>query len=77
MNKLLSFVVGSAVGTAVGAAVSAALAPQSGELFQTELRSKLQEAKVAGEVAETETKAAFRQRFREQVNDPDALTESA
>lgn len=73
MGKTLAFVVGGAVGAAVGAAVSAVMAPQDGKTFQANVQTTINEAKVAGDAAKTETEEAFRERFRIRVDDPSAL----
>jgi gas vesicle protein len=74
MQGLLKFLVGGAAGTAVGLVVGSLLAPQRGEELQAVARQRVEDAKRAGDEAERETEAELRERFRQKVNDPVALS---
>lgn len=73
-KKLFKFTAGSATGAAIGGAVATLLAPQRGEELQKDVNDLVTEAKSAGANAQTQTKRELAERFRQQVNDPDALT---
>ncbi|HYI25973.1 MAG TPA: YtxH domain-containing protein [Thermomicrobiales bacterium] len=76
MQGLVKFLVGGAAGTAVGLVVGSLLAPQRGDEFQAEARRRMDAARRAGDEAERETEAVLRERFRQRVSDPTALTPS-
>ncbi len=77
MQGLLKFLAGGAAGTAVGLVVGSLLAPQRGEDLQATARQRVADAKQAGDEAERETEAVLRDRFRQKVNDPTALTSAS
>lgn len=73
-KKLFKFTAGSATGAAVGVAVASALAPQRGDVLRKDVNDLVAEARTAGANAQTQTERELAERFRRQVNDPDALT---
>lgn len=73
-KKLFKFTAGSATGAAVGAAVASLFAPQRGEVLQQDVSDLVGDVKTAGANAETQTKRELAERFRQRVDDPDALT---
>lgn len=75
-KRLFKFTAGGATGAAVGMAVGSLLAPQRGETFQQGVRELVTETKTAGANAQTQTERELVERFRQRVNDPDALRNS-
>lgn len=75
-TKLLKFGIGSITGTAVGAAVASLLAPQRGEDLQSAVKSVLSEAEEVGNREQAGVEQMLQQRFRDSVNDQDALRSS-
>lgn len=73
-KKLFKFTAGSVTGAAVGVTVAALLAPQRGDELRNDLNELVDEAKTAGANAQTQTKRELSERFRQRVNDSDALT---
>jgi gas vesicle protein len=74
LDGFLKFVVGGAAGTAVGLVVASFLAPQKGTELQEAAHARIAEAKAAGEEAERQTELDLRQRFRNSVKDPNAMS---
>lgn len=74
MMRLVKFGGGALFGAAVGAIVATLFAPQSGAALQTQTRDLIGEAKRQGDLAQAETTQSLARRFREKVNDPNALT---
>lgn len=72
-KKLFKFTAGGATGAAVGIGVASLLAPQRGETLQKDVNDLIAEVKTSGENARTETERELAERFRQRVNDPDAL----
>lgn len=73
--KLFKFAAGTATGTAIGVAVGSLLAPHRGTELQRSTRQLITEVKSDGELAEQLTEGELADRFRNQVNDPTALTD--
>lgn len=73
-KKLFKFTAGGATGTVVGLAVGSLLAPQRGADLQQATQDLITEAKSDGQVAQDRTERELKERFRQQVNDPTALT---
>jgi gas vesicle protein len=74
VRRVFKFGLGGAIGTGIGLVVGSLLAPQRGEDLQQATRNLIDEAKRAGEEAQARTEAELRQRFRQDVHDPAALT---
>lgn len=74
MDGFLKFVLGGVAGAAVGMAIASLLAPQKGSELQAATHDRLTAAKVAGDEAERQTAIAMKERFRQRVGDPTALT---
>jgi len=72
-KRLLRFAFGGLFGTAVGTAVAVLLAPQSGQELRGKISDRLRQAKLAGVEAKAIKEAALISKFREDVDDPDAL----
>lgn len=72
-KKLFKFTAGSATGAAVGMAVGALFAPQRGEAFQKDVNDLIVEVKTSGKHAQIQTERELAERFRQRVNDPEAL----
>jgi gas vesicle protein len=72
-KKLFKFTAGSATGAAVGMAVGTLFAPQRGEAFQKDVNDFIVDVKTSGEHARIQTERELAERFRDRVNDPDAL----
>ncbi|MEJ7838743.1 MAG: hypothetical protein WKF81_07995 [Thermomicrobiales bacterium] len=73
-KRVATFGLGGIVGGGIGAAVASFLAPQTGPQLQQSVTDLLDEAKTAGDAAKTETERQLVARFRDKVNDQDALT---
>jgi len=76
LGSLLNFLLGALVGALIGALITALLTPQTGEEFKVRVRGRIDEGRAARERAEAETAAEMTARFRQQVNNPNALKES-
>lgn len=74
VTRVLKFGLGGVFGAALGAGVASLLAPQRGEELQRASRAIIEEAKTDGNNAQALTESVLTERFRQQVNDPDALT---
>ena len=74
MMRLVKFGGGALFGAAIGAIVASLFAPQSGATLQTQTRDLIDEAKRQGDLAQVEETRMLERRFREKVNDPNALT---
>lgn len=74
MMRLVKFGGGALLGAAIGAVVASLLAPQSGASLQSQTRGLIDEAKRQGDRAQQETAQSLERRFREKVNDPNALS---
>lgn len=74
VRRVVSFGAGGVVGFLVGAAVSALTAPQTGEALRQRLAERAQEVKAAGDAAQAAVEARLIERFRDDVDDPQALT---
>lgn len=77
ISTLAKFVAGSAFGATLGATIGLLMAPKSGSELQADTAAYLETLKVEGERARIETEAQMAERFRQKVNDPDALTQKA
>lgn len=73
-RKLFKFTAGSATGAAIGVTVASLFAPQRGEVLRQDVHDLVGDVKTAGANAETRTRRELAERFRQRVNDPDALT---
>lgn len=73
-KRVATFGLGGIVGGGIGAAVASFLAPQTGSQLQQSVTNLVDEAKTAGDAAKTETERLLLARFRDKVNDQDALT---
>lgn len=73
-TKLFKFTAGSVTGAAVGVTVASLFAPQRGEELRNDVNELVVEVKTAGAGAQSQTKRELTERFRQRVNDPDALT---
>ncbi len=76
LGTLVYFLIGAAVGAAAGAVVASMLAPQSGGELKVKIRERIDEGRKARDQAEAETTEAMKQRFRNKVGDPDAMSAS-
>ncbi len=76
LGSLAFFLIGAVAGAAVGALVTSMLTPQSGEEFKMRVRGRIDEGRNARDKAEADEAEAMKQRFRNKVGDPDALTRS-
>jgi len=72
--RLARFGFGSAVGAAVGGAAAFLFAPQSGDELGGKVRQRLADARLAGAEAKAAKEHEMIERFRQVVNDGDALT---
>ncbi len=72
-KRLFTFGVGGAIGTAVGMIVGSLMAPQSGKDLQKSTGQFVDEVKRAGDIAQAQTEAQLRERFKDRVNDPTAF----
>ncbi|MEA2511740.1 MAG: hypothetical protein QOJ59_1227 [Thermomicrobiales bacterium] len=75
MKRIVKFTGGGLIGAAVGAVTASLFAPQSGEELQHKVHGRLRQAKLAGAQAKAEKEEELIQRFRNSVNDPNALEE--
>jgi gas vesicle protein len=76
LGSLLNFFLGALVGALVGALIAGLLTPQSGDEFKLRVRERIDEGRAARARAENETAAAMTERFRQKVQNPNALKES-
>lgn len=76
VGSLAFFLLGAVAGAAIGALVTSIVTPQSGEEFKTHVRGRIDDGRKARATAEAEEAEAMKQRFRNKVGDPDALTRS-
>ncbi len=72
-KRFLRFASGGLFGTAVGTAVAILMAPQSGGELRGKISDRLRQAKLAGAQAKATKEAALITKFREDVDDPEAL----
>jgi gas vesicle protein len=72
-KRLLKFGGGSLLGAAVGTAVAVLWAPQSGDELKGRLMDRLRQARLVGAQAKAEKEDELIQKFRSEVNDPEAL----
>jgi gas vesicle protein len=75
-GSLLNFLLGALVGALIGALITALLTPQSGSEFKVQVRQRIDEGRAARDRAEAETTAEMTARFRQKVDNPNALKES-
>lgn len=73
IGRLVNFAAGGIAGTAVGMAVAAFWSPRTGEENQNLIFARIEEAKTARRAAEVATDAKLREKFRQAVDDPNAL----
>lgn len=73
-KRVATFGLGGIVGGGIGAAVASFLAPQTGDQLRQSVTDLIGEAKTVGEAAKVETEQKLIARFRDKVNDPEALT---
>lgn len=73
LSTLLKFTAGSAFGATIGATIAVLMAPKSGEQTQAETSALFNTMKTEGENARQDAENRMADRFRQKVNDPDAL----
>lgn len=73
-NRLVRFGAGGALGAAIGGVIAYLYAPQSGDELTGKVRTRLDDARVAGATAKEAKEQEFIARYRAVVNDPDALS---
>lgn len=71
---LLKFAGGSAFGAALGATIGVLMAPRSGEETRAYTAAFVDNARAEGELARQDAEARVAAHFRQEVNDPTALT---
>jgi len=76
LGSLLNFVIGALIGAAIGALIASLVTPHSGPEMKVQVRQRIDEGRAARDRVEAETAAAMKQRFREKVGNPNALTQS-
>ncbi len=74
IGTLLFFLFGATLGALVGALIAMMLAPESGQQLRVRIRERIDEGRAARDLVEVETAEILRQKFRNKVGDPDALT---
>ncbi len=74
-KRLLKFGSGGLLGAAVGTAVAILWAPQSGDELKGRLADRLRQARLAGAEAKVAREDQLIRKFREEVEDPEALRE--
>ncbi len=75
-KRLFTFGLGGAIGTAVGMIVGSLMAPQSGKDLQKSTGQFVDEVKRAGDIAQAQTEAQLKDRFKNLVNDPAAFSDT-
>ncbi|MCC6791745.1 MAG: YtxH domain-containing protein [Thermomicrobiales bacterium] len=75
IGRAFKFTVGTATGLGIGAVVGLLVAPESGQDLQRNLRERITRAKLDGSDAKLSKQTELIQRYRVEVNDPDALRE--
>jgi gas vesicle protein len=73
IGRAFKFTLGTATGVGIGAVVGLLVAPESGQDLQRNLRDRIRRAKVAGIEAKASKETELIQKFRAEVNDPQAL----
>ena len=73
VKSVTTFGVGTMIGAALGAAIGLLCSPGSGEDVRQRVRGRLDDAKSAGEAAETAKQQELIQKYRLNVRNPDAL----
>lgn len=73
----MKFAAGSAFGATLGATIGVLMAPKSGEQTQADTAALLETMKIEGETAQSEAEARMAERFRQRVDDPEALKPKA
>ena len=74
--RLVRFTGGGLVGAMLGGAAAFLLAPESGEDLRHRLRERLRQVRLAGLEAQAAKTEELVRRFRDTVDDPQALTET-
>lgn len=74
-RRLTRFAGGGLLGAGLGAAVAILFAPESGSDLRRHLRERFRRAKLAGLQAQASKTDELVLKFRETVNDPDALAD--
>lgn len=72
-NRLLKFGSGGLLGAGVGTVVAVLWAPQSGEELKGRLADRLSRTRLAGAQAKAEKEDELIRKFRDEVDDPEAL----
>lgn len=72
-NRLLKFGSGGVLGAAVGTAVAVLWAPQSGDELKGRLSDLWSRVRLSGAQAKAEKEDQLIRKFRDEVNDPEAL----
>jgi gas vesicle protein len=76
IKNALKFTAGGATGLIAGAVAGLVLAPKSGEDLHLSLRERLRRARLAGVEAKAQKQEELIQKFRTEVNDHEALSET-
>lgn len=74
IEGLLKFAAGSAFGATLGATIGVLMAPRSGAETQAYTAAYIENARAEGERARQEAEARVAAHFRQEVDDPTALT---
>ncbi|HEV2106751.1 MAG TPA: hypothetical protein VGR16_00655 [Thermomicrobiales bacterium] len=74
-KRLLAFGGGGLLGVGIGTAVAVLLAPRSGDEQQGRLSDLIRQARLNGTEAKAAKEAELIEKYRVEVNDPDALSE--
>ena len=75
-RRLTRFGGGALLGTGLGAAVAILFAPESGGDLRRRLRERVRQVKLAGLQAQAAKTEELVHKFRETVNDPNALADT-
>ena len=74
-KRLITFVSGGLLGAAVGTAAAVLWAPRSGAELRGRLRDRIRQVQLAGAEAKAAKQDELIRKFRQQVEDPNALRE--
>ena len=74
-RRLARFGSGTLLGAGVGVAVAILFAPESGNDLRRQLKERIRQVKLAGLQAQAAKTEELIHKFRETVNDPDALAD--
>lgn len=75
VKRLLTFGGGGLLGAGIGTAVAVLFAPRSGEEQQDRVEDIMRRARLNGAEAKAGKEAELIEKYRHDVNDPDALTD--